>query len=146
VETELEITGSNREGDIYSAAQAARVLGVSRRHVLNLLRDGELEGFREAEGSPWNSSSGPSTPCGTGDRTRAGRQRPLGARLRRRNTEIGRSLARELGRLEGRLELTEMARSTLEEQAARERERADRLEEELRQERSKGFWRRLLGG
>jgi hypothetical protein len=44
-------------------------------------------------------------------------------------------LQRELGRLEGRLELTEAAESTLREQLERERARADRLEEELRDAR-----------
>jgi TolA-binding protein len=54
-------------------------------------------------------------------------------------------LQRELGRMEGRLEITEVAESTLREQLTRERERADRLEEELREARE-GFWRRLFGG
>jgi hypothetical protein len=39
---------------------------------------------------------------------------------------------RELGRLEGRLELTEVAESTLRESLARERERADAAETEAR--------------
>jgi hypothetical protein len=42
------------------------------------------------------------------------------------------SLQRELGRLEGRLELTEVAESTLRESLARERERADAAETEAR--------------
>jgi hypothetical protein len=41
---------------------------------------------------------------------------------------------------EARAELTERAESTLREQLERERERADRLETELQQERSKGCW------
>jgi hypothetical protein len=55
-------------------------------------------------------------------------------------------LERQLGRLEGRLEIEAVARSTLEESLQREGERADRLEEELRDERGRGFWRRLFGG
>jgi hypothetical protein len=54
-------------------------------------------------------------------------------------------LERQLGRLEGRLEIEAVARSTLEESLQRERERADRLEEELREERGRGFWGRLFG-
>jgi hypothetical protein len=61
-------------------------------------------------------------------------------------------LRQELGRMEGRLELTAVAESTLREQLERERERADRMEEraeqlrgELEAERSKGFWARLFG-
>jgi len=57
----------------------------------------------------------------------------------------GEVLQRELGRLEGCLELTEVAESTLREQLQREQERADRLEEELRQEHARGFWARLFG-
>jgi hypothetical protein len=56
------------------------------------------------------------------------------------------TLAMELGHTRGRLELTEKTESTLREQLERERERADRLEEELRVEQSKGFWARLFGG
>ena len=69
-------------------------------------------------------------------------------------------LQRELGRLEGRLELTAQAESTAredlereraraEEERARadaERERAEELRRELEAERSKGFWARLFGG
>jgi predicted nuclease with TOPRIM domain len=62
-------------------------------------------------------------------------------------------LRQELGRMEGRLELTAQAESTLREQLERERGRADRLEEraeqlrdELEAARSKGFWSRLFGG
>ncbi len=58
---------------------------------------------------------------------------------------------RELGRLEGRLELEAKARSTVEDQLGRERDRADKaeeraeqLEQELRESR-RGFWSRLFG-
>lgn len=61
-------------------------------------------------------------------------------------------LQRELGRLEGRLELTERTESTMREERERlaqllEEERAERqrLQEELNTERSKGFWQRLFG-
>ena len=69
-------------------------------------------------------------------------------------------LQRELGRLEGRLELTAQAESTAredlererawdEEERARadaERERAEDLRRELEAEQSKGFWARPFGG
>jgi predicted nucleic acid-binding Zn-ribbon protein len=65
----------------------------------------------------------------------------------------GRDLQRELGRLEGRLELTERTESTLREERERleqllEEERGERrrLQEELDAERGKGFWQRLFGG
>jgi hypothetical protein len=61
------------------------------------------------------------------------------------------ALQRELGRLEGRLELTEVAESTLKERLERERDRADAAETEARAlreelERAKrSWWRRLFG-
>ena len=45
-----------------------------------------------------------------------------------------------------RLEITEQAQSTIEEEAKRLREENEQLREELEAERSKGFWRRLFGG
>jgi hypothetical protein len=45
-----------------------------------------------------------------------------------------------------RLELTERAHSSTEEEAIRLREENERLRSELEAERSKGFWRRLFGG
>ena len=101
-------------------------------------------------------------------RGRGGRGRPQRPHERRENpprrarTCSGwvQDLQRELGRLEGRLELTAQAESTaredLERERARveeerqradaERQRADELRAELEAERSKGFWARLFGG
>jgi len=67
---------------------------------------------------------------------------------------------RQLGRVEGRLELTERTESTMREDLERERarseeerrradverERAEELRRELEAERSRGFWRRIFGG
>jgi hypothetical protein len=117
----------------YSAAESAKVLGVSRRQVLNYLHDGTLEGFREDEGGAWKlfqwsvhalRDSRPATksPSETSERTVDAQEW----------IERAQQLARELGRLEGRLELPEM-------------ERADRLEAELQAERQRGFWARLFG-
>jgi hypothetical protein len=101
------------------------------------------------------------------DRESARRGRPPQAHERRENRRRGArtcsgwfNLQRELGRLEGRLELTAQAESTaredLERERARaeeerrradaERERAEELRRELEAERSKGFWARLFGG
>ena len=65
-------------------------------------------------------------------------------------------LQRQLGRLEGRLELTERAESTMQqererliEDLERERERAERLQRELdtaRQAAARPWWRRMFGG
>lgn len=65
-------------------------------------------------------------------------------------------LQRQLGRLEGRLELTERTESTMQQERERlvadldrERERAERLERELeaaRQASGRPWWRRMFGG
>ncbi len=51
----------------------------------------------------------------------------------------------EAGDLRARLQLADKAESTLREVLARERERADRLEAELLEERGRSWWRRLIG-
>ena len=52
----------------------------------------------------------------------------------------------EAAALQARLQLTEQAHSSLEEEARALREERDRLRAELETERSKGFWVRLFGG
>ena len=71
-------------------------------------------------------------PVNSGDRGRnvAGE---LPGELPREIVERLEDLQRQLGRLEGRLELTRVVETTLREQLERERERADRLEVELRE-------------
>ncbi len=66
---------------------------------------------------------------------------------------IAAALERELGRLEGRLKLTEQAESSMRteqerllDDLQREGGRVERLEEELGRERQRGFWSRLFGG
>jgi hypothetical protein len=70
-------------------------------------------------------------------------QNPLRASQEYRD-RVGKTLHRELGRLEGRLEITEVAESTLREKLQCGRERADRLEEELRDAR-RPWWQRIFG-
>jgi predicted RNase H-like nuclease (RuvC/YqgF family) len=136
--------------DYYTTGEAARILKVTEARVRQMLGASELEGTRDPVSDRWRIP-----------------QRVVHARLeQRRPSEAPRTsadarewiervavLERELGRLEGRLQLTEEADSTLRDSLERERERADRLEEraeqlrgELEVERSKGFWARLFGG
>jgi excisionase family DNA binding protein len=138
--------------EFYTVAEAAKVLGVTDRRVLQLVDSGELEATRE--GSRWKvfrkSVHVLRDSRRTSNVTSEAQEWPpeaLGA------LEEVKVLQRELGRLEGRLQITEVAESTLRESLERERERADRLEEraeklrdELEAERSKGFWVRLFGG
>jgi hypothetical protein len=155
--------------------QSARALSVSPRTVRRLIDRGELEGRKLTEGivEAWEVSidslyalrdkrisegqirrNVPRVSAQSRDAsdTPADYVRDLTDRLVR--------LSSEIGELRGRLELTEKAESTLQEERDRlsielEREReerreareeAERLRSELEAERTKGFWRRLFGG
>jgi hypothetical protein len=135
----------------YTVSDAAKVLGKGERWVRQLALDGVIEGERTAEGwqllrSSVHNFRDQNPPARS---TLAPAVWPSEAREALARVE---ALQRELGRLEGRLELTERTESTMREERERlladlerERERADRMEEELREERSKGFWARLFG-
>jgi excisionase family DNA binding protein len=158
-----------------TTGQAARALAVSPRTVRRLIDRGELEGRKVTEGivEAWEVSI---------DSLYTLRDKRLSEGQVRRNvprtsaqsheaedfstdhvrdlTDRLVQLSSEVGELRGRLELTERAESTLQEERARligelEREREERrkareenehLRSELEAERSKGFWRRLFGG
>jgi len=123
----------------YTPSQAARILRLTRQRVAELLRNGEVEGYKDELGH-WRI---PKAALHTFKETRDESQveRTLQPDLLDRLVDA----ERELGRLEGRAQLTEVAESTLREQLQRERKRADLLEAELKAEREKGFWRKLLG-
>ncbi len=133
--------------DFYTVEEAAKVLQLTPGRIRQMLRAGDLEGVppEESGGRGWRIPM-----HAVHDRERPPRvERPSepleaseGVREYRERVE---ALQRELGRLEGRLELTEMAESTLREQLQRERERADRLEAELSESR-RSWWKRVFGG
>jgi hypothetical protein len=138
--------------EYYSVPEAAKVLGKGERWVRQLASNSVIEGERTEEGWQLLRSSvhqfRDSRPSARSFSEAA--MWPPEARDALSKVE---TLQRELGRLEGRLQITEVAESTLRESLERERERADRLEEraeklrdELDAERSKGFWARLFGG
>jgi excisionase family DNA binding protein len=124
-------SGTDRASDrseIYTVQEAAKVLGITDRRVRALAQEGRIEGERTEGGWKLFRYSVHSFRD-----ARRERERPLEARgsdtlstsewLRRVE-----ALQRELGRLEGRLELTERAESTV-------REERDRLLRELEEER-----------
>jgi len=144
---------SEVDSDFYVVKEAAQILGVGEHRVRQMLREGELEGVRDPVLDRWKipkatvhvlrDTRPPKSP-GEAKALEGPRE---GADLLR----VVRDLERELGRLEGRLQITEVAESTLREQLERERERADeereradRLEEELREAR-RPWWRRMFG-
>lgn len=140
------------EEDTYTPPEAARILRLSRRRVTQMLGAGELEGTQDPGTGRWKIpqravherlKDRPARGRPDKDQDRATEGSEEAADLRDRVED----LSRELGRLEGRLELTEVAESTLREQLERERDRADRLEEELREARERllPWWRRQFG-
>jgi hypothetical protein len=164
--------------ETYTVEEAAKVLKRTPGRIRQMLRAGEISGEHEAgdERKPWmvhkwsahalrdrlqedRPTTGRGPPSGSASRSPRGepRESPESASELFR---VVQDLQRELGRLEGRLEITETAESTLrqdlvrereraEEERARadaERERAEELRRELEAERSRGFWSRLFGG
>jgi excisionase family DNA binding protein len=132
------------EEDYYTVQEAARILRTTERTVRRRLERRDLDGSRDPTTGRWRvkahsvTAAMPDRPPKESQEALESSQEAAGLR------ERVESLQRELGRLEGRLELTEMAESTLREQLERERERADRLEEELRDAR-RSWWDRLWG-
>jgi len=140
-------------GGWVTTRQAARALGVIPRQVRNYIAAGELEGRKEGKGvnerwlvtissvetlrqkrhsegrmpGQFRDVAGDMAEAGQSTGETAALIRELAARLE--------DVQYEFGRAEARLELTGQAESTLREALERERERADRLEAELREYR-----------
>lgn len=126
-------TCMNREEDTYTTAEAGRILRRSNRRILQMLESGELEGEKDESGR-WRIPQRvihellPSRPPrkATTNGTFAARQEFLEVSESAVEIQLRmEALQRELGRLEGRLELTAVAESTMRESLERERERAD---------------------
>ncbi len=125
---------------------AAKALGVSPRTVRRMLDRGELQGRLEADGinKAWTVDI-TSVQRLRDERNAGGRGReesPAVSGMADYAADVVRDLAAalaearyRLGRAESRIELTAQTESTLREALERERERADRLEAELRESR-----------
>jgi excisionase family DNA binding protein len=139
--------------DTYSVGEAAKVLKLTEGRIRQLLRAGELEGIppEQSGGRGWRIPM-----HAVHDRDRPPRvERPpespgASEKLAELEVEV-RDLRYRLGLAEGRLELTERTESTLREERLRlledrdrERDRADRLQEELEEAR-RPWWRKLFG-
>jgi chromosome segregation ATPase len=143
------------EKDLYTPAEAERILArtdkpITERRIRQMLQAGELEGRKDERGR-WHVLQ--SEVHRLRDERRTAPQSPPGAKEGGGELlEVVRGLERELGRLEARLELTEVAESTMQaererllEDLRRERERAERLEADLREAR-RPWWKRWFGG
>ena len=132
------------EEEPYTVQEAARILRTTERTVRRRLERGLLEGTRDPGSGRWRIAARSVTAAMPGRPPKASQESPDTAdevvELRARVED----LQRELGRLEGRMEITEVAESTLRQQLVRERGRADRLEDELRDAR-RPWWRRIYG-
>jgi excisionase family DNA binding protein len=129
--------------ETYTVQEAAKVLRTTERTVRRRLERGDLEGTRDPTSGRWRVDAVSVTAAMPG-RPPKSSQEPLEASEGVRDyQERVEDLQRQLGRLEGQRELEAVTQSTLREQLERERERADRLEEELRDAR-RPWWRRLF--
>ena len=153
--------------DFYTLAEAARVLEIPQRRLLEMLEAGEIVGEQDPNSSRWQVSkhavdelvspapSPEDSAEGFPDRTAEMIQELIGE-LGALQSEVGRlrnrlTLARRTDKEERDLLLAELEQER--ERYRKERERADRLQEEanrlreeLQNERDKGTWRRLVGG
>lgn len=141
--------------DTYTTREVAKILRVADRTVRNMCDRGELACEREESGT-WRVAQH-SVHAKLEELREEGAvdspQEPLedSERLRELEAEV-RDLSYRLGRSEARVELTEKAESTRREERERlladldrERARADRLERELNEKRSKSLWQRVFG-
>jgi hypothetical protein len=147
--------------ELYSAKEAERILQradklLTESRIRHLLHAGELEGERDERGR-WHVYRRDVHRLleERRDPTREAAEEALRSRPESAGAWVDRvasSLERELGRLEGRLELTELAESTIREERdllIREleevRSERRRLEEELEAAR-RSWWRKLFRG
>ena len=145
------------EEDTYTTGQAARILKVTDRGVRKMIDRGELEAQQDERGRHLIPQRAVHAMLEERRSAEVGEtsteETPRSAEEARELRERVAGLQRELGRLEGRLELTERTESTMREERERlerllEEERSERrrLQVQLDAERSRGFWQRLFGG
>ena len=156
-ETGEESADISENSGYITTKQAAKALGVSRRTVQSYVRRGELEATVKGEGvektfhvsiDSLNALRERRRISGEGSRGNAGVASGASAvsdvttnpakgtgEVTPDLIEVVQDLQYRLGRAEAQVELTARTESTLREQLAREQERADRLEAELREAR-----------
>src|SRR5215210_649090 len=113
----------------YTVPEAAKVLGISETRVRQLLRSEEIEATRT--GNVWEVSKQAlhSFRDSYAPKGKQNNAETLPIEAREAMNEV-KDLTFRLGRMEGRLELEAVTRSTLEAQLQREQERADQERQE----------------
>jgi hypothetical protein len=132
------------EEETYTVQEAARILRTTERTVRRRLERRALEGTRDPTTGRWKVAAHSVTAAMPERPPKASQEPPESSESVREYRERVEDLQRQLGRLEGQRELEAITQSTLREQLERERQRADRLEEELRGAR-RPWWRRIFG-
>jgi excisionase family DNA binding protein len=132
------------EEETYTVQEAARILRTTERTVRRRLERGDLEGTRDPTTGRWRVEAHSVTAAMPERPPKAPQEPPEAAQEAAELRLKVEDLQRQLGRLEGQRELEAVTQSTLREQLQREQERADRLEEELREAR-RSWWRRIFG-
>lgn len=113
----------------YTVAEAAKVLGISETRVRQLLRSGDIEGDRTGNSWEVSKQSLHSFRDTYEPKGKQNNSETLPLEAREAMDEV-KDLTFRLGRMEGRLELEAVTRSTLETQLQREQERADQERQE----------------
>jgi chromosome segregation ATPase len=152
-------TGGNNAGESgwVSTEVAAEALGVDPRTVRTYISRGKLTAKVEGKGVEKAYSVDIDSLYALRDARMSSGKRPRKPRAKSADAENLAELIRDLtaqvversseaADLRARLQLTEQAQSTLEEEAKALKEERDQLRAELDAERSKGFWQRLFGG
>ena len=150
--------------DYYTLPEAAQILDLSQRRLLDLLESGEIEGERDPQSGRWKIPKQAADERASQDRQPEDAEEPPGQSaemLKGLVDELG-HVHRQIGHLKNRLdrarrtekEEREQLLAELEQEREghrQERERAEKLHAEanrLREEleRNKGSWRKLFGG
>jgi DNA-binding transcriptional MerR regulator len=156
---EAGLTRGNSAGDSgwVTTQVAAEALGVDPRTVRTYISRGILKAKVEGEGVEKAYSVDIDSLYALRDSRKSSGKGPRQIREKSAGAEDYAELIRDLtaqvversseaADLRARLQLTERAQSSLEDEARALREERDRLRAELEAERSKGFWARLFGG
>jgi len=128
----------------YTVQEAARILRTTERTVRRRLERGVLEGVRDPTSGRWRVKAHSVTAAMPERPPKASQEPPQAVQEAADPRARVEDLQRQLGRLEGQRELEAITQSTLRESLDHERERADRLEAELRDAR-RSWWRRIFG-
>jgi predicted transcriptional regulator len=132
------------EEETYTVQEAARILRTTERTVRRRLEREDLEGTRDPTTGRWRVAAHSVTAAMEDRPPKASQEPSESPESVREYRERVEDLLLQVGRLEGQRELEAVTQSTLREQLQRERERADRLEEELRDAR-RSWWSRIFG-